>query len=159
MSVCLQSRLQQLSFLQPEQTHIDMCTCQRQWQTCLEVTQLYHWNCTQRSTVTILLNWKMSYSEFVCNPYCSVVCLGAEEKTNVELIVPIGSVVIAMFFWLLIVFVIRGRKRVRTSSFSSFLFLPRIFPPATHRREKKIWAFKTHTCCTHTVGVCGLLFI
>lgn len=41
--------------------------------------------------------------------------LGAEEKTNVELIVPIGSVVIAMFFWLLIVFVIRGRKRVRTS--------------------------------------------
>uniref|UniRef100_A0A8C5EIC0 receptor protein-tyrosine kinase n=1 Tax=Gouania willdenowi TaxID=441366 RepID=A0A8C5EIC0_GOUWI len=38
---------------------------------------------------------------------------GAEEKTNVELIVPIGSVVIAMFFWLLIVFVIRGRKRVR----------------------------------------------
>nr|XP_020499442.1 vascular endothelial growth factor receptor 2 isoform X1 [Labrus bergylta] len=36
---------------------------------------------------------------------------GAEEKTNVELIVPIGSVVIAMFFWLLIVFVIRGRKR------------------------------------------------
>ncbi|XP_061680381.1 vascular endothelial growth factor receptor 2 isoform X3 [Syngnathoides biaculeatus] len=36
---------------------------------------------------------------------------GAEEKTNVELIVPIGSVVIAMFFWLLVVFVIRGRKR------------------------------------------------
>ncbi|XP_071342988.1 vascular endothelial growth factor receptor 2 isoform X2 [Trachinotus anak] len=36
---------------------------------------------------------------------------GAEEKTNVELIVPIGSVVIAMFFWLLIVFVIRGRKK------------------------------------------------
>ncbi|XP_069555342.1 vascular endothelial growth factor receptor 2 isoform X1 [Brachyistius frenatus] len=36
---------------------------------------------------------------------------GAQEKTNVELIVPIGSVVIAMFFWLLIVFVIRGRKR------------------------------------------------
>uniref|UniRef100_UPI0037E8487E vascular endothelial growth factor receptor 2 isoform X2 n=1 Tax=Semicossyphus pulcher TaxID=241346 RepID=UPI0037E8487E len=36
---------------------------------------------------------------------------GAEEKTNVELIVPIGSVVIAMIFWLLIVFVIRGRKR------------------------------------------------
>ncbi|KAG7243784.1 hypothetical protein INR49_008416 [Caranx melampygus] len=34
----------------------------------------------------------------------------AEEKTNVELIVPIGSVVIAMFFWLLVVFVIRGRK-------------------------------------------------
>ncbi|KAK7889606.1 hypothetical protein WMY93_025166 [Mugilogobius chulae] len=31
---------------------------------------------------------------------------GVEEKTNVELIVPIGSVVIAMFFWLLIVFVI-----------------------------------------------------
>lgn len=45
--------------------------------------------------------------------------LGAEEKTNVELIVPIGSVVIAMFFWLLIVFVIRGRKRVRTSASSS----------------------------------------
>lgn len=37
---------------------------------------------------------------------------GAEVKTNVELIVPIGSVVIAMFLWLLIVFVIRGRKRV-----------------------------------------------
>ncbi|MEQ2298793.1 hypothetical protein AMECASPLE_009024 [Ameca splendens] len=36
---------------------------------------------------------------------------GAEEKTNVELIVPIGSVVVAMFFWLLIVFVIRGRKK------------------------------------------------
>uniref|UniRef100_A0AAR2K3R1 receptor protein-tyrosine kinase n=1 Tax=Pygocentrus nattereri TaxID=42514 RepID=A0AAR2K3R1_PYGNA len=36
---------------------------------------------------------------------------GAEEKMNVELIVPIGAVVIAMFFWLLIVFVIRNRKR------------------------------------------------
>ncbi|XP_061094805.1 vascular endothelial growth factor receptor 2 isoform X2 [Conger conger] len=36
---------------------------------------------------------------------------GAEKKTNVELIVPIGSVVIAMFFWLIIVFVIRSRKR------------------------------------------------
>ncbi|XP_041696266.2 vascular endothelial growth factor receptor 2 [Coregonus clupeaformis] len=36
---------------------------------------------------------------------------GTEEKTNVELIVPIGSVVIAMFFWLLIVFVIRSKKR------------------------------------------------
>ncbi|XP_070688229.1 vascular endothelial growth factor receptor 2 isoform X2 [Pempheris klunzingeri] len=41
----------------------------------------------------------------------SLMTEGAEEKTNVELIVPIGSVVIAMFFWLLIVFVIRGRKR------------------------------------------------
>uniref|UniRef100_A0A673W1F0 receptor protein-tyrosine kinase n=1 Tax=Salmo trutta TaxID=8032 RepID=A0A673W1F0_SALTR len=40
-----------------------------------------------------------------------VLVVGAEEKTNVELIVPIGSVVIAMFFWLLIVFVIRSRKR------------------------------------------------
>ncbi|XP_026880254.2 vascular endothelial growth factor receptor 2 isoform X1 [Electrophorus electricus] len=36
---------------------------------------------------------------------------GAEEKMNVELIVPIGAVVIAMFFWLLVVFVIRNRKR------------------------------------------------
>ena len=37
---------------------------------------------------------------------------GAEEKMNVELIVPIGAVVIAIFFWILIVFVIRSRKRV-----------------------------------------------
>lgn len=36
---------------------------------------------------------------------------GAEEKMNVELIVPIGAVVIAIFFWILIVFVIRSRKR------------------------------------------------
>ncbi|XP_073709188.1 vascular endothelial growth factor receptor 2 [Garra rufa] len=36
---------------------------------------------------------------------------GAEEKMNVELIMPIGAVVIAMFLWLLIVFVIRNRKR------------------------------------------------
>ncbi|XP_060773450.1 vascular endothelial growth factor receptor 2 isoform X2 [Neoarius graeffei] len=36
---------------------------------------------------------------------------GAEEKMNVELILPIGAVVIAMFFWLLMVFVIRSRKR------------------------------------------------
>ncbi|XP_049573762.1 vascular endothelial growth factor receptor 2 isoform X1 [Syngnathus scovelli] len=35
----------------------------------------------------------------------------AEEKTNVELIVPIGSVVFAMFLWLLLVFVFRRRKR------------------------------------------------
>lgn len=48
--------------------------------------------------------------------------LGAEVKTNVELIVPIGSVVIAMFFWLLVVFVIRGRKRVG--------IFPSTFPPA-----------------------------
>nr|XP_057929768.1 vascular endothelial growth factor receptor 2 isoform X2 [Doryrhamphus excisus] len=44
---------------------------------------------------------------------------GAEEKTNVELIVPIGSVVIAMFFWLLIVFVIRGRKRPTGGDFKT----------------------------------------
>uniref|UniRef100_A0A665U9A2 receptor protein-tyrosine kinase n=1 Tax=Echeneis naucrates TaxID=173247 RepID=A0A665U9A2_ECHNA len=57
---------------------------------------------------------------YVCTACNSLGCVtsqavltieGAEEKTNVELIVPIGSVVIAMFFWLLIVFVIRGRKR------------------------------------------------
>ncbi|TRY94944.1 hypothetical protein DNTS_013094 [Danionella cerebrum] len=36
---------------------------------------------------------------------------GAEEKMNVELIMPIGAVVVAMFFWLLFVFVIRNRKR------------------------------------------------
>uniref|UniRef100_A0A8C2DC75 receptor protein-tyrosine kinase n=1 Tax=Cyprinus carpio TaxID=7962 RepID=A0A8C2DC75_CYPCA len=35
---------------------------------------------------------------------------GAEEKMNVELIMPMGAVVIAMFLWLLIVFVIRNRK-------------------------------------------------
>ncbi len=44
---------------------------------------------------------------------------GAEEKMNVELIMPIGAVVIAMFLWLLIVFVIRNRKRV---TFHLFLF-------------------------------------
>lgn len=65
-------------------------------------------------------------SKFVrlfANTHLTLLCftLGAEEKTNVELIVPIGSVVIAMFFWLLIVFVIRGRKRVRISSSSSSL--------------------------------------
>uniref|UniRef100_A0A671LVP6 receptor protein-tyrosine kinase n=1 Tax=Sinocyclocheilus anshuiensis TaxID=1608454 RepID=A0A671LVP6_9TELE len=35
----------------------------------------------------------------------------AQEKMNVELIMPIGAVVIAMILWLLIVFVIRNRKR------------------------------------------------
>uniref|UniRef100_A0A8C2H743 receptor protein-tyrosine kinase n=1 Tax=Cyprinus carpio TaxID=7962 RepID=A0A8C2H743_CYPCA len=35
---------------------------------------------------------------------------GAEEKMNVELIMPMGAVVIAMFLWLLIVFVIRDLK-------------------------------------------------
>uniref|UniRef100_A0A8C2DB68 receptor protein-tyrosine kinase n=1 Tax=Cyprinus carpio TaxID=7962 RepID=A0A8C2DB68_CYPCA len=34
----------------------------------------------------------------------------AQEKMNVELIMPMGAVVIAMFLWLLIVFVIRNRK-------------------------------------------------
>lgn len=58
--------------------------------------------------------------------------LGAEEKTNVELIVPIGSVVIAMFFWLLIVFVIRGRKRVRTSSSSLCHTFPSLDFPYNH---------------------------
>lgn len=66
--------------------------------------------------------WKKKKDLIFC-PGCwtLLLCLilGAEEKTNVELIVPIGSVVIAMFFWLLIVFVIRGRKRVRTSASSS----------------------------------------
>uniref|UniRef100_A0AAY4DE32 receptor protein-tyrosine kinase n=1 Tax=Denticeps clupeoides TaxID=299321 RepID=A0AAY4DE32_9TELE len=36
---------------------------------------------------------------------------GAEDTMNVELIVPIGAVVVAIFFWLLIVFVIRSRKQ------------------------------------------------
>lgn len=55
--------------------------------------------------------------------------LGAEEKMNVELIVPIGAVVIAMFFWLLIVFVIRNRKTVITPPpFPSFLFVFKAVP-------------------------------
>lgn len=64
--------------------------------------------------------------------------VGAEEKTNVELIVPIGSVVIAMFFWLLIVFVIRGRKRVRTSSLSFFLWhtFPSLDFPFSYTQER-----------------------
>ncbi|MGH0125404.1 UNVERIFIED_CONTAM: hypothetical protein FKN15_028340 [Acipenser sinensis] len=36
---------------------------------------------------------------------------GAEEKTNVVLVILIGSGVIAMFFWLLLVFIIRTIKR------------------------------------------------
>uniref|UniRef100_A0A7N6BN74 receptor protein-tyrosine kinase n=1 Tax=Anabas testudineus TaxID=64144 RepID=A0A7N6BN74_ANATE len=54
------------------------------------------------------------YTCTACNSHScdtSQAVLTTEEKTNVELIVPIGSVVIAMFFWLLVVFVIRGRKR------------------------------------------------
>lgn len=47
---------------------------------------------------------------------------GAEEKMNVELIVPIGAVVIAMFLWLLIVFVIRNRKRVTLHSIPLLVF-------------------------------------
>ncbi|XP_023679444.1 vascular endothelial growth factor receptor 2 isoform X2 [Paramormyrops kingsleyae] len=47
--------------------------------------------------------------------HASLMVEGVEEKTTVELIVPIGSVVIAMFFWLLIVFVVRNRKRPRDS--------------------------------------------
>lgn len=88
--------------------------------------------------------------------------LGAEEKTNVELIVPIGSVVIAMFFWLLIVFVIRGRKRVRTSSSSSSLChtFPSLDFPCNHTQgswngfKKGLKKKKQHTSThTHTVGV------
>lgn len=74
--------------------------------------------------------------------------LGAEEKTNVELIVPIGSVVIAMFFWLLVVFVIRGRKRVRASSSSAkSSFLGFIQDRLKHTDNEN-----THSS-THTVGL------
>lgn len=85
---------------------------------------------------------------------------GAEEKTNVELIVPIGSVVIAMFFWLLVVFVIRGRKRVRTSSPLSFLChaFPLLDFPSnyaegnlTRERDSNMNSENTHSS-THTEG-------
>lgn len=82
-----------------------------------------------------------------------VFVLGAEEKTNVELIVPIGSVVIAMFFWLLIVFVIRGRKRVsnfhlRSLPHFSFLgfSLPLTKMPTINKKKRKsIKLEHTHT--------------
>lgn len=37
---------------------------------------------------------------------------GAEEKTNLELIILVGTAVIAMFFWLLLVIILRTVKRV-----------------------------------------------
>lgn len=67
-------------------------------------------------------NMLYGYLGILCQMFLFMCPAGAEEKTNVELIVPIGSVVIAMFFWLLIVFVIRGRKKVRSSSFVSLSF-------------------------------------
>lgn len=45
----------------------------------------------------------------------SNVCLpGAQEKTNLEVIILVGTAVIAMFFWLLLVIVLRTVKRVTT---------------------------------------------
>ena len=42
-------------------------------------------------------------------------CLpGAQEKTNLEVIILVGTAVIAMFFWLLLVIVLRTVKRVTT---------------------------------------------
>lgn len=67
-------------------------------------------------------------------------------KTNVELIVPIGSVVIAMFFWLLIVFVIRGRKKVRME-FSCHLFP---FPGFFHGS----YTLVIKRCVIHSVWAC-----
>lgn len=49
---------------------------------------------------------------------------------NVELIMPIGAVVIAMFLWLLIVFVIRNRKRVTFHLFPCFLPLSHLHAQA-----------------------------
>lgn len=56
--------------------------------------------------------------------------IGAEEKMNVELIMPIGAVVIAMFLWVLIVFVIRNRKRVTFRLFPFLLFSPHLHAQA-----------------------------
>ncbi|KAL2089881.1 hypothetical protein ACEWY4_014569 [Coilia grayii] len=72
------------------------------------------------STLTILRVKKDDSGLYICSACNSQGCdmdqafvsvEGAEEKMNVELIVPIGAVVIAIFFWILIVFVIRSRKR------------------------------------------------
>ena len=73
--------------------------------------------------------------------------LGAEEKTNVELIVPIGCVVIAMFFWLLIVFVIRGRKRVQLIEQNSTFVHSLTFSSLshTHRPKRKHVRMHAHT--------------
>lgn len=96
---------------------------------------------------------------FVNTPAIHIIVfiLGKEEKTNVELIVPIGSVVIAMFFWLLIVFVIRGKKRVRTSSSSLCHTFPSLdFPCSYTEIQLKHTHTSTYTSTytsTHTVGV------
>lgn len=45
---------------------------------------------------------------------------GAEEKTNLELIILVGTAVIAMFFWLLLVIILRTVKRVM----KKFLYCP-----------------------------------
>lgn len=97
------------------QTHMHTCaTCQRQPKANLPATTQRHlgkfaqelWKEKRKKEKPLIFwpGWWTLLLWFIS---------GAEEKTNVELIVPIGSVVIAMFFWLLIVFVIRGRKRVR----------------------------------------------
>lgn len=142
ISVCVQSRFQQSPSSNPN-THTYSCVHAKDndkpvWTLC-NAAKARHLNYNQHSTVTVprfSLNNGPQICQMSCMT-CTLTCfikglfvntpathivvfiLGAEEKTNVELIVPIGSVVIAMFFWLLIVFVIRGRKRVRTSSSSS----------------------------------------
>ncbi len=68
-----------------------------------------------------------------------------------------------MIFWLLIVFVIRGRKRVRTSSSSSSLchtFPSSDFPSSYAQgswqwtKNKQVYSLNTHTrTSTHTLGV------
>lgn len=63
ISVCLQSRFQQSpsSNLNTD-THIHLCTCQRQWKTCLDSMQ--HWQSTSlKLSSTISCDWPAFYAE------------------------------------------------------------------------------------------------
>lgn len=57
----------------------------------------------------------LSFNTEPCHQLLTLIqlCLpGAQEKTNLEVIILVGTAVIAMFFWLLLVIVLRTVKRV-----------------------------------------------
>lgn len=77
---------------------------------------------TKGTIINHRLKWRVRYSVINCLLCLLLLCRGSSDKANVEIVILIGTGVIAVFFWALLILVFCNAKRVREINFFSLFF-------------------------------------